>query len=318
MTPRLSLVIVSWNRKSDMQILLDSVWAQTHSNVQVVIVDNGSTDGTQEWLRTLTDERIAVHYADTNLGAAVARNIGMSLALDADYIGFLDSDAELIQPDSLATMVNYLEQHRDEYVGVAPAIYADAECTQLWLLGAYMTEDCYYDAVRSLRDTKSPHFLSTCVSVWRAAALFEVGGFDTAYPFGFEDYDLAVRVRRHTGCELAVLPELRAVHHLSSQGRPREYSTLKHQKYIERVTQRHRVLTLGLHRYFAYWLWRVFTRAGWRRCHHLHGLFSRRQRIVLWVVYPLIAMLRLPAYRREVRESTAAGRAMFTRTDCMP
>ena len=300
--PRLSLVVVSWNRRDDLRVLLASIAQQDYPNMHTVVVDNGSTDGTADDLRAARDGAVAdVFFGTENVGAARARNIGLRMVGETDYVAFLDSDAELVESDTLSRLVAHLERHADA-VAVSPAIYSDAQSTRLWLLGCYMDADGYLDYDRCLRECQGSEFLSTCVSVWRARPIYETGGFDPAYPFGFEDYDLSVRVARHTGQGFAVLPDVRAIHHISKAGRPRNYATWKHQVYVERTTQRHRVLQLGARRYVGALAGRWLTPRGWRKCRQLHGGFGFgfAKIFLLWVWIPLLSLLNLPRFRREI------------------
>lgn len=310
--PLLAVVIVSWNRRDDLDRLLRSIERQDRINLHVVVVDNGSADGTAEMLRSGIHPNTTVYFGQKNIGAAVARNIGLRLARGAEFVAFLDSDAELIEPDTLRKLTEYLQQN-PKTAAVAPAIYSDPERTKLWLLGAYMDEECYLDYDRCLRDADNPHFLSTCVSVWRMNDMEQIGGFDPAYPFGFEDFDLSVRTARITGGDFAVMTDVRCIHHISKSGRPRAYATWEHQYYVERTTQRHRVLQLGAPTYLRSLAHRCLTRSGLRRCRHLHGgLHPGLWRLfILWYLVPVQALLNLPRYRRETAAPDYINQAPF-------
>ncbi len=294
----LAAIIVSWNRLDDLRVAVDSLRGQDYPALRLIVIDNGSTDGSRDYLAALDLPCLTVYTAAANLGAAVARNVGLALARGCDYIAFLDSDAELIDPATLSRSVATLAAD-PTLAAVSPAIYLDRDCTKLWLLGAYMADDDYLDYDRCLRDSADPHFLSTCVAVWRAAPLYAVDGFDPAYPFGFEDFDIAWRVRGATGLRFAVDPTLRAVHHLSPGGRSRDYDTWEHLLYVETTTHRHRALKLGARAYAAWALRRALTPAGRRRFRDLYGAapLTRTRRLrLLWGV-PLLTLCRLPAWR---------------------
>ncbi|WP_394274625.1 glycosyltransferase [Luteococcus sp.] len=88
--PAVSVVISTHNRCSMLQDAVNSVLAQTVQDFEVVIIDDGSTDETPEWLATLTDPRI-VHARQENAGIAAARNHGSRIARGR-YIAVLDDD----------------------------------------------------------------------------------------------------------------------------------------------------------------------------------------------------------------------------------
>ena len=89
MPPRVSIVIPTYNRSAIVRRAIDSVLDQTFTDLEIIIVDDGSTDDTREALAAYPDR---VRYVrQENAGPAAARNHGMLLAR-GDYIGFLDSD----------------------------------------------------------------------------------------------------------------------------------------------------------------------------------------------------------------------------------
>ena len=75
MNPKVSVVIPTYNRAAKVQSAIESVLAQTFSDLEVIVVDDGSSDGTGEILREAFGDRIR-YYAQPNQGASVARNRG--------------------------------------------------------------------------------------------------------------------------------------------------------------------------------------------------------------------------------------------------
>ena len=91
-TPLVSVIVPVYNVKDFLSQCLDSLLAQTHSNLQIILIDDGSTDGSSELCDTYAkkDPRIIVKH-QKNAGLSAARNAGLALA-KGDYIFFLDSD----------------------------------------------------------------------------------------------------------------------------------------------------------------------------------------------------------------------------------
>lgn len=87
--PLFSVIIPVYNRRELLQEALASVWAQTFKDFEVIIVDDGSTDGTWEYMQTLGPAITALRQE--NAGPGAARNKGVEAAR-GDYIAFLDSD----------------------------------------------------------------------------------------------------------------------------------------------------------------------------------------------------------------------------------
>jgi len=88
----ISIVIPTHNRADTLGTALDSVLTQTHTDFEVVIVDDGSTDGTAEWVKSRygADPRIRHTYQERH-GPNGARNTGLAM-IEGDYVAFLDSD----------------------------------------------------------------------------------------------------------------------------------------------------------------------------------------------------------------------------------
>src|SRR5262245_14921483 len=87
--PEFSIVIPTYNRLDFFKEAISSVWAQTHTDYEVIVVDDGSTDGTGEWLAAQCKRVRAI--TQVNSGPGAARNSGTREARGR-YVAFLDSD----------------------------------------------------------------------------------------------------------------------------------------------------------------------------------------------------------------------------------
>jgi glycosyltransferase involved in cell wall biosynthesis len=105
--PAVSVVIPVYNRASTIARALLSVVAQTIRDLEIIVVDDASTDGTVEVIRQINDPRVICIACDTNGGAAAARNRGIAAATGS-YIAFLDSD-DYWDPDKLERQLKYFE-----------------------------------------------------------------------------------------------------------------------------------------------------------------------------------------------------------------
>ncbi|MDE6670623.1 MAG: glycosyltransferase [Ruminococcus sp.] len=88
-----SVIIPSYNRSATIKRSVESVLNQTYKNLEVIVVDDCSTDNTEEVLKTINDSRLRYFCLDKNSGACTARNKGIELA-KGEYIAFQDSDDE--------------------------------------------------------------------------------------------------------------------------------------------------------------------------------------------------------------------------------
>lgn len=91
--PFVSIIMPVFNRKEVVLNAINSVLGQTYSNFELIIVDDCSSDGTKELLKTVKHEKIRVFYHETNLGSSCARNTGLNVS-KGNIIMYLDSDNE--------------------------------------------------------------------------------------------------------------------------------------------------------------------------------------------------------------------------------
>ncbi len=98
-----SIVMATFNRAGTIERALGSVLGQTHADWELVIVDDGSTDTTQEFLEQVTDSRIRVITHSENRGVCAAKNTGLD-NMRGEWFTTLDSDDEMM-PDALETML---------------------------------------------------------------------------------------------------------------------------------------------------------------------------------------------------------------------
>jgi len=108
MRPKFSIVIPTYNRSSSVVDTLQSCFAQTCQDLEVVVVDDGSSDDTRKVLAAIDDPRLVVIHQD-NAGPAAARNHGMRKAR-GEYIAFLDSD-DSWYPEFLQAASDAFDQH---------------------------------------------------------------------------------------------------------------------------------------------------------------------------------------------------------------
>jgi glycosyltransferase involved in cell wall biosynthesis len=107
--PKISVIVPVYNGREYLSASLDSLLASTYENLEIILVDNGSTDGSGKICDdyAASDSRIAVLHAESNLGVSTARNMGLEIAT-GEWIGFFDSD-DKIEPD----MYEYLIYHAE-------------------------------------------------------------------------------------------------------------------------------------------------------------------------------------------------------------
>lgn len=107
----ISVIIPTRNRVNLLKQAVDSVLTQTHENLELIIVDEASTDETREYLKTINDSRVHFIYHEEPKGGNTARNNGLAKA-EGDFIAFLDDD-DIWAKRKLQVQYNAMLEHDD-------------------------------------------------------------------------------------------------------------------------------------------------------------------------------------------------------------
>ena len=220
--PLVWVVIPTWNRRVDLLECLDSVARQTYQPLRVVVVDNGSTDGSVAAVRAHFPQ-VCILALDRNLGAAEASNAGFRYALerDAQYVFRLDSDA-IVDSAAIGHLVGAA---RSPAIGVfSPKIYYYDDPTRIWYGGALRRRWHFgaYDAARGRRDTPSSNIERDVDYAWSTGMLLSravieaTGGFDPNFLVYYEEVDFCLRARR-AGFRIRYVPAAILWHKVGSR-----------------------------------------------------------------------------------------------------
>jgi GT2 family glycosyltransferase len=196
--PRVSVVIPNWNGRRWLPQCLASVSAQTRPPAEVIVVDNGSTDGSAWWIgREHPDVRVIELHRNT--GFAFAANRGIEAAR-YEYVALVNTDVRLT-PDWIARMAGTLDD--------APRA-ASVACKMLSLVDSSIVYDAgdvlRRDGACEQRGRFGPddgrwdeagEVFGACAgaALYRREAILDVGGFDERYFAYLEDVDLALQLR---------------------------------------------------------------------------------------------------------------------------
>lgn len=127
MKPLVSVVIPVYNRESTIMRALNSVLDQTYHNIEVIVVDDCSTDSTVQTVGMCTDSRVQLICLPVHRGANAARNRGIEIS-KGEYIAFQDSDDEWMK-NKLEKQINYMLDTGVE-VSFSPYIlYENGKCS---------------------------------------------------------------------------------------------------------------------------------------------------------------------------------------------
>jgi GT2 family glycosyltransferase len=117
--PSLHVIILNWNHLEDLKLTLDSFLAQDYSNLKIIVADNGSTDGSIEYLKK-QDKNITLIENGENLGYAAGNNtaINWSLKHDADIILLANNDIYIEDNQLLSKVIEGILSCKDTNVGI--------------------------------------------------------------------------------------------------------------------------------------------------------------------------------------------------------
>jgi len=183
MAPFVSVIIPTFNRLNLLKETVDSVRGQTFRDFEIIIVDDGSTDGTSEWLKTQADVR---YLSQRNSGIATSRNNGAAVSGGA-WLAFVDHD-DLWAKDKLTIQVEFAKDHPEVAMVAARHVrlgksYRDSSRLK-WIKG-----DLFVEAF-------SRSFIHTSSVMIRKDVFHEIGGFPPRYRFA-DEFDVWLKIARN-------------------------------------------------------------------------------------------------------------------------
>jgi len=193
--PKVSVIIPTYNSARYITAAVESVLAQTFTDYELIVVDDGSTDETRQVLQQY-EGKLTYIYQE-NQGRSAARNTGIGAA-SGDYIAFLDSD-DLWLPKKLECQVPILDHHPAVALVYSQLLYIDSRGNPVRFRGKWVYGD---DESRIIIADRCKDLFLGCVvsgggsnAVVRRSLLDEVGLFDEALSYP-EDWDLWLRLSR--------------------------------------------------------------------------------------------------------------------------
>lgn len=218
MEPKVIAVVLAWNNYADTQECLQTLSVSDYPNFQVILVDNGSEDGTPARVRQ-EFPNIAVIENGRNLGVPAGYNIGFVSALKngADYVLMLNNDVT-IPPGMLTALVKIAEGDSETGI-VMPKILYYGSNSDVWSSGgkyrafppAILMTDKSPAAADNLRMIE---FAPSCGLLIHRRAFERAGLFDPGYLFMFDDWDFSQRVRAN-GLKIWYTPTTHLWHKVS-------------------------------------------------------------------------------------------------------
>ncbi len=240
---KLSIIILCWNDRKVIADCLESIFANAHSTeFEVIVSDNGSTDGSIEYIRT-THPQVLLIENGRNLRFAKANNVGIR-ASGGEYALILNPDT-LIHQGTLDTLVSSADRHPEVGAFGCRVLNSDGSyqlsarpfytlrsewITALYLralgrLSGWFRSDRYigWDGATQ----RKVDWLTGCFILVRSGLLKSIGGFDEQFFYYYEDLDLCRRIWQ-AGYPILYIPSV-TITHLGGQSTKTRFSPLAFQ-----------------------------------------------------------------------------------------
>ena len=219
--PSVSAVIPVWNREKDLKACLASLDLQQDVSVEMIVVDDGSSDGSVQMVRECFPRAVLVCSEEVGVGPAYRRNQGV-LASHGDYVLQLDSDITFEDPKAIANMVAILSQ-RKEIGSVGGEIAAHAQDYKHVHALRFDHMDRPQRISADCHDELNCDYLATLCCMMRRRDIFALGGYDPYGEYGGEDADMGYRFKK-AGFQNIARFDCAALHHASQTGRHKDDS----------------------------------------------------------------------------------------------
>jgi GT2 family glycosyltransferase len=201
--PRVCIIVLTWKNYELTRDCLDSLRKLDYTNIEVVLVDNGSGDGSAERLASEFPE-VRLIKNETNLGFPAGNNVAIVDAMqrNPEYFLLLNNDT-LVAPDFLSKLVAVAES--DKRIGVVnPKILYFEPSDRIWFAGGFYKPWWGTGRVRGqnrrdvgkYNETQEISFVTGCAFLIKSEVVRQIGLLDESYFLGYEDLDWTVRAMK--------------------------------------------------------------------------------------------------------------------------
>jgi GT2 family glycosyltransferase len=224
--PDVTIIVLNWNGLDDTLACLNSLTQLDYSAFQIVVVDNGSTDGSPNAIRKAYPD-VMVFEIGENLGYVGGNNMGLDYAcsVNSAYALLLNNDT-VVTPDFLRRMVEFAES--DPIIGiVGPTIYYAEPANMIWAAGGKLdrrtglTLLCGMDEIDHGQFGVEPRqvdFVTGCALLVKTAVVKDVGKLDSRFFAYFEENEWCSRISQ-AGYKIYHLPMAKIWHKISPDHR---------------------------------------------------------------------------------------------------
>jgi len=316
--PSISVVVPSYNAERTILQTVESVQKQTLSNIEIIIINDGSTDRTLELLQSITDQRLKI-VSCKNGGLPVARNRGISHA-KGEFISFIDAD-DLWRPDKLELQLAALQQHPDAGVAYSwTSYFIDGQEESIFPYHPVFFEGNVYDKllVNNIVGNGSNILV-------RRKAIESVGEFEPTLK-SCEDWDFYIRLAAKW--HFVVVPKHQILYRQSPKAMTSKVEVMEKEalRVVERAYQAAPPEFQFLKNESLAWVYEYCTQQYLKHSTDMSGVYQASQKLwqairlhppillgdyaqslMRWLIKKWIFM-QLETWRREGRISRAAGK----------
>lgn len=218
MYPKVSIILLNWNGKEDTLECLESIRQIDYPNYEIILVDNGSTDGSVEFFRDKYPE-IEIIQNEENLGFAEGNNVGISniIARGTDYI-LLQNNDTVVDPRFLTELVQVIES--DNTIGVVgPTVYYYGSPNKIqsagakiwWCIGRsrHLRKNRFDKG--DLGEIREVDYIPGCSLLAKSELFSKVGYLNENYFAYWEESDWCIRVKK-AGYNILYVPPAKVWH----------------------------------------------------------------------------------------------------------
>lgn len=234
MRPLVSAIITTHNRKELLLKAIKSVLNQTYNYIELIVVDDASTDGSKLYIESHIESDILNYiYIEKSKGGNHARNVGISMA-KGDFIAFLDDDDEWLET-KIAKQINYLLLHPN---------YDVVSCARIFEYDFQKREKMNINDLPNGGDMKQSIWCTlafvTSTLMFRTEFLKKIGMFDEQLKC-WQDYELMIRSAQSTN--IGVIKEYLVLYRSSNNDKHRLSTNLpKWESSVEYINKKHKDL----------------------------------------------------------------------------
>jgi GT2 family glycosyltransferase len=227
----LYVIILNWNLAPDTIQCVESVRADMPPGVEIVIVDNGSTDHSMDLLRECLGDTVMLIETGVNLGFAGGVNVGIQRALAAGAQSILLLNNDTCVDPSMILRLAWAASENPKSGIIGPVIYRYDQPQRIWRFAdreyGWLPVPMQLPPSMVSQANGIPFqvdYVTACAMLIRRSVVEAVGLFDTSYFMYFEDADYCRRARR-AGYEIWCVPQARMWHKVSASARKQKPAT---------------------------------------------------------------------------------------------